>query len=69
MRTHLANERRRQMADAHAMKVMEEIRALQALGIDSFAGLSKALNKAGIGAPRGGPWKPLQVKRVLARCT
>jgi hypothetical protein len=59
-----ANQR---AADLDLAPVIAELRAA---GITSMKGIAKALNTRAIRTPRGvGPWRSIQVARVLARLT
>lgn len=59
-------EARQRKAARHRAAVGPMIQELQAAGTTSLAGIAKALNAAGVGAPRGGLWGPAQVRRVVA---
>lgn len=54
-------------ADSRAANVMPVIREMQALGVNTLAGIADALNKRGIPAARGGAWHPASVGRVINR--
>ena len=41
------------------------IRLIQHRGVTSLAGIATRLNQMGISTPRGGPWGPTQVQRVI----
>ncbi|WP_396604953.1 recombinase family protein [Bradyrhizobium sp. YCK136] len=43
------------------------MQAIRADGGSSLADLAAALNARGITAPRGGKWRPAQVRRALQR--
>ena len=53
-------------ADADAARVVDFIRPLRDAG-RSLRDIAGALEKTGIGAPRGGAWTAMQVSRTLAR--
>ena len=55
-------------ADADAARVVDFIKPLRDAG-QSLRNIAGALQKAGIGAPRGGAWTAMQVSRTLARCS
>jgi len=61
----------RRVRSIKARERAEDLRAtlveMQERGVASLRGLALALNREDIRAPRGGPWSPVQVKRVLAR--
>ena len=54
-------------ADADAERLRDTVKAIQAAGITSAAGLAKELNRRGIATARGGAWQTVQTQRLLAR--
>jgi DNA invertase Pin-like site-specific DNA recombinase len=57
----------RAKAKARAADLAPMIRAWQAAGITSQAGLARALDTAGVPSARGGKWSNVQVAALLAR--
>jgi DNA invertase Pin-like site-specific DNA recombinase len=63
----LGNAAKSAKAEARLADLEPEMRAIQATGIDTLAGIAAALNERGVPAARGGLWTATQVGRVLAR--
>lgn len=60
-------ERRRADALQRAADLAPTVRELQQGGAQSLQALADGLNERGLTASRGGPWRPTQVSRLLAR--
>ena len=54
-------------ADGFAQRIAPIIENIRVAGVDTAAGLARALNERDIEAPRGGKWGATQVRRLLAR--
>lgn len=54
-------------ADGRAADLAAMIQSIQSGGTTSASKMAAALNERGITAPRGGAWRAVQVRRVLAR--
>ena len=54
-------------ADRRASDLAATIHAIRSEGATSLGDFAAALNEQGITAPRGGDWRPAQVRRVLLR--
>jgi DNA invertase Pin-like site-specific DNA recombinase len=58
-------EARRVAAVEFKERLAPAIEAIRSTGVDSAAGIARALNAKGIRTPRGGEWTAMQVQRVL----
>ena len=56
-----------QRAAKRAADLAPIIQAIKAEGITGTTGIAAALNARGVPAARGGQWRAIQVRRVLAR--
>ena len=54
-------------ADRFAANVLPIVKAIQASGIESLAGIARALNARGLRSARGGKWHVSSVTNLLAR--
>ena len=54
-------------ADAFAAEIQPVIDEIRALGVTSFNGIAKELNRHGITTARGGHWVAMSVKRIVDR--
>ena len=61
-----ANEAARQIADAHAAKVLDTVLPLRDAG-RTLQQIADTLNRSGVQTSRGGKWYPSTVKNTLAR--
>jgi DNA invertase Pin-like site-specific DNA recombinase len=62
----LGNAMRSRIADEHAARIGPTVRALRDGGM-KLADIAARLGEMGVGPPRGGAWRPTQVRRVLQR--
>jgi hypothetical protein len=54
-------------ADRHAAQVMPVIETIRGNGIETLAGIARALNERGVLTARGGTWDATRVRNLLAR--
>lgn len=62
-----ASDAARQKALNRAKDLQPILLRIQEHGVHTLRGIAKALNDEGIPTPRGGQWKPQQVKRLIAQ--
>jgi hypothetical protein len=54
-------------ANCHAAQVLPVVDAIRGNGIETLAGIARALNERGVLTARGGTWDATRVRNLLAR--